>query len=54
MKCSILVLSFVVGDAIKDYALLLRLYITFDKNTRRTSWHRKSEKSHGYAEQEAT
>jgi hypothetical protein len=37
-----------------NYILLLRLYITFDKNARGTAWYRKAEKSHGEAEREAT
>jgi hypothetical protein len=30
-----------------NYVLLLRLYITFDKNARGASWHRKAEEIHG-------
>jgi hypothetical protein len=31
----------------KNYALLLRLYITLGKNARGTAWYRNSEKSYG-------
>jgi hypothetical protein len=47
-------LSFMLKVTMKDYALLLRLYITFGKNARDRSWPRKAEESHQDDEREAT